>query len=116
MDSSEVLVQNALATDGIFHCIGVIAEGEETYLGHATPGSIRKTAEETLYEVEKDVENITYAVGGSPDLELLEEVRNQFTGSETIIYTGTEGSIAVDEKGNMYMFEREEKNPLSTTR
>lgn len=116
MDSMEKVEDRPLGTDGIFHCVGVVVEGEEVYLGHVTPGEAGRTAEEVLYGVETEVKQVTYALGGSPDLDLLEDTREQFNGTERIVYTGRNGNIAVDPDGEIYSFnKKEERGPLSTT-
>jgi hypothetical protein len=53
---------------------------------------------------------------GSPDLDLIEDTREQFNGTERIVYTGRNGNIAVDPDGEIYSFnKKEERGPLSTT-
>lgn len=102
MDNVEEIDDKALGTSGIFHCIGVAVPGENGYLAHATPGKIGETVDELLSDVDTDSESVTYALGGNPNMELLEEVRSNFEGYERTIYTGEDGSIAVDEKGEFY--------------
>jgi len=114
MDDIEYVNENTVGTSGIFHCVGVVVPGDSGYLAHVSPGDIGKTAEELLGETEEDVESVTYALGNSPDLGLLEDVRNNFHGDERVIYTGNNGSIAVDADGDFYRIkDKGNKSPLS---
>lgn len=108
MDHLEYFDGDTLGTTGIYHCIGVAVPGEEGYLGHVTPGEIGKTSEELLDGETENVDSVTYVLGGSPNLGLFEEIRENFDGKERAIYTGRDGSIALDPYGEMYTVEERE--------
>lgn len=114
IDNIEEIQDKAVGTTGIFRCAGIVISGENSYLGHATPGEIGKTTEELLEEVEGEVDSVSYALGGAPNLELLRELTEKFTQPQKAIYTGRDGSIALDTEGTLYRMKNGEKSYFLT--